>query len=88
MLQVLKKVRSYLQQPSTLTAVGLLVGAGVYWWTKSAEMALAAAAVIPGVVSDHTTQILTKIEGVEDSLRPQTYGGSVPGIVSKGGAVH
>jgi hypothetical protein len=39
------------------------------------------------VVSDHTTQILTKIEGVEDSLRPQTYGGSVPGVVSKAGAV-
>jgi hypothetical protein len=87
MHQVLVKLRSWFQQPSTLVAAGLLVGAGVYWWTKSPEMALMAAALIPGAVNDHSTQILTKIEGVEDSLRPQTYGGSVPGIVSKAGAV-
>lgn len=87
MLQVLKIVRSWAQQPSSLVAVGLLVGAGVYWWTKSPELALVAASIIPGAVNDHSTQILTKIEGVEDSLRPQTYGGSVPGVVSKPGAV-
>jgi hypothetical protein len=64
------KVLSYLKQPSTLIAAGLLVGAAVYWQTKSPELALAAAAIIPGAVNDHSSSILTKVEGLEDSLRP------------------
>lgn len=68
---MINNVRTLLRQPSTLMAIGCLIGAIVYWWTKSPELALAAAAVVPGAVNDHTTAILTKVEGLEDAVMPK-----------------
>lgn len=58
------------RQPTTLMAAGCIAGAAVYWFTKSPELALAAAAAIPGAVNDSTSNLLTRIEAVEDSVRP------------------
>lgn len=63
-------ITRWIKQPSTLMAGGLLIGGAVYWQTKSPELALAAAAVLPGAVNDHTSAVLTKIEGLEDAVRP------------------
>lgn len=66
------KLLGWVRQPSTLAAAGLLLGAGVYWLTRDPSLALAAAAVPLGGVSDHTKQLLVRIEQLEDALRRQT----------------
>jgi hypothetical protein len=62
-------VTAWARQPTTLVATGLLVGAAVYWLSGSVPLAAAAAAVVPGAVNDHTTDLLTKIEALEDRFK-------------------
>jgi hypothetical protein len=49
--------------------MGLVLGGIVYWITKSPELTLVAAGAVPGAMSDHTRDLLTKIEGIEDGVR-------------------
>jgi hypothetical protein len=62
-------VTGWLRQPTTLMAAGIAVGGVVYWFTGSAPVAIGAATVVLGSVSDHTKDLLTRIEGVEDALK-------------------
>lgn len=70
-MNAIEQITSFLRQPSTLMAAGCIVGAGVYWLTKDAALSLASVAIIPGAVSDHTSDVLQRIENVEDALRPR-----------------
>jgi hypothetical protein len=63
------KLKVWVKQPTTIVGLGIMVGAGVYWVTKSPELALVAAGAVMGSVSDHTAGILTSIENLEDAVR-------------------
>jgi hypothetical protein len=63
------KLKVWVHQPTTIGGVGLMVGAAVYWVSKSPELALMAAGLVLGTVNDHTSGILTSIENLEDAVR-------------------
>jgi hypothetical protein len=61
-------VRMKVRQPTTILCGGLIVGAGVYWVTKSPELAAVATAGVIGSVDDHTRTLLTRIEDLETGV--------------------
>lgn len=65
----MSSIVQFLRQPSTLIAAGFMLGAIVYWVTRSPELALAAVALVPGAINDNTAGILSKVEALEDAAR-------------------
>jgi hypothetical protein len=66
-------LNNWRKQPSTLLGLGLVLGGGVYWFTKSPELTLVAIGVVPGVMNDRTKDLMAKIEGIEDGVRTANY---------------
>lgn len=71
---MLTTIENKVRQPSTLMALGVLAAAVVYWITGNAAFAGIAAAAVMGTVDDHTAGLISKIEGLEDSLHNQSKG--------------
>lgn len=63
------KLESFIRQPTTLIAIGCVVGAVVYWFTDSPAITLASIAAVLGPVDDNTAKLLPKIEALEDAVR-------------------
>lgn len=72
----MKNLISWARQPSTLMAGGIVVAGVIYYCTGSAELAGAGAAVLLGSVSDHTAQIIARVELLEDFLKGGNQAGA------------
>lgn len=75
---MLNDILAIVRQPTTLTGIGLVVGAGVYWFTKSPELSLTAVGLLLGTVSDNTATVLARMEALEDAVRSQPAVVAVP----------
>jgi hypothetical protein len=65
----MSKLEAFIRQPSTLIAIGCVIGGVVYWFTGNASLALASISIVPGTVNDQTASVLAKVEALEDAAR-------------------
>lgn len=68
-MKFLTSLKTWIKQPTTMTAVAVAVAGSVYWITGSETVAAVAASVVLGTVSDNTKALLLKIEALEDAVK-------------------
>ncbi len=76
----MKPILRWAKQPTTLLAFAVIAAGVAYWFTRSAALAAGVAAAVLGGIDDHTQDVLARLEGLEDVVRPAVAAGPISAL--------